>query len=59
MYNKVEEAIHFMVKANKGQKRKNENIENSNNQSKTLVVYFSAQNHTKAVAEKITDKLTH
>lgn len=36
---------------------KNENIENSNNQSKTLVVYFSAQNHTKAVAEKITDKL--
>ena len=26
MYNSVEEAIHFMVKANKGQKRKNENI---------------------------------
>lgn len=36
---------------------KNENIENSDNQSKTLVVYFSAQNHTKAVAEKIADKL--
>ena len=36
---------------------KNENTENSNNQSKTLVVYFSAQNHTKAVAEKIADKL--
>lgn len=36
---------------------KNENIENSNNQSKTLVVYFSAQNHTKAIAEKIADKL--
>lgn len=27
MYTKVEEAIHFMVKANKGQKRKNENID--------------------------------
>lgn len=29
MYTKVEEAIHFMVKANKGQKRKNENIDKS------------------------------
>lgn len=29
MYNKVEEAIHFMVKANHGQKRKNENIDKS------------------------------
>jgi len=29
MYNKIEEAIHFMVKANKGQKRKNENIDKS------------------------------
>ena len=29
MYNSVEEAIHFMVKANKGQKRKNENIDKS------------------------------
>ena len=27
MYTKVEEAIHFMVKAYKGQKRKNENID--------------------------------
>lgn len=27
MYTKVEEAIHFMVKANKGQKRRNENID--------------------------------
>ena len=29
MYTKVEEAIHFMVKANKGQKRRNENIDKS------------------------------
>jgi len=29
MYTKVEEAIHFMVKANHGQKRKNENIDKS------------------------------
>lgn len=29
MYTKIEEAIHFMVKANKGQKRKNENIDKS------------------------------
>ena len=29
MYTKVEEAIHFMVKAYKGQKRKNENIDAS------------------------------
>ncbi len=29
MYTKVEEAIHFMVKANRGQKRKNENIDKS------------------------------
>ncbi len=29
MYTNVEEAIHFMVKANKGQKRRNENIDKS------------------------------
>ena len=29
MYNSVEKAIHFMVKANKGQRRKNENIDKS------------------------------
>lgn len=29
MYNSIEKAIHFMVKANKGQKRKNENIDKS------------------------------
>ena len=31
--------------------------ENLSNGGKTIVVYFSAQNHTKAVAEKIADKL--
>lgn len=36
---------------------KKEETKNSNNQSKTLVVFFSAQSHTKAVAEKIADKL--
>lgn len=38
----------------------NENTGNtgtSSNGSKTLVVYYSAQNHTKAVAEKIADNL--
>lgn len=34
-----------------------QNAENSNNESKVLVVYFSAQSHTKSVAEKIADKL--
>lgn len=33
------------------------NTEISSNGSKTLVVYYSAQNHTKAVAEKIADNL--
>ncbi len=35
----------------------NENKENSNSGSKTLVVYYSAQNHTKAVSEKIAEEL--
>ena len=30
--------------------------ENTNNGGKTLVVYYSAQSHTKAVSEKIADK---
>lgn len=33
------------------------NIETTNNGSKTLVVYYSAQNHTKSVAEKIAKNL--
>lgn len=34
-----------------------DNNENSNSGSKTLVVYYSAQNHTKAVSEKIAKEL--
>lgn len=30
---------------------------NGNNENKTLVVYYSAQSHTKAVAEKVAEKL--
>lgn len=37
--------------------KKNENGNTSSNGSKTLVVYYSAQNHTKAVAEKIAKNL--
>lgn len=37
--------------------RTNENREASNNGNKTLVVYYSAQLHTKAVAEKIAENL--
>ncbi len=35
----------------------NEETENTSNGNKTLVVYYSAQSHTKAVSEKIADKL--
>lgn len=35
----------------------NENEEASNSGNKTLVVYYSAQNHTKAVSEKIAEEL--
>lgn len=35
----------------------NENTNTSNNKNKTLVVYYSAQSHTKAVAEKIAKNL--
>jgi len=43
MYNKVEEAIHFMVKANKGQKRKNENIEKSFH---PMIIFTMLRNYT-------------
>ena len=35
----------------------NNESENTSNAGKTLVVYYSAQSHTKAVSEKIADKL--
>lgn len=35
----------------------NEETENTSTGGKTLVVYYSAQNHTKAVSEKIADQL--
>ena len=41
-----------------GEDDEQNNQENTNkNESKTLVVYYSAQNHTKAVAEKIAQNL--
>lgn len=43
MYNKVEEAIHFMVKANKGQKRKNENIDKSFH---PMIIYAMLREYT-------------
>lgn len=43
MYNKVEEAIHFMVKANKGQKRKNENIDKSFH---SMIIYAMLREYT-------------
>lgn len=36
---------------------KNEETENTSTGEKTLVVYYSAQSHTKAVSEKIADKI--
>lgn len=38
-------------------KEENEEAENTSTGGKTLVVYYSAQSHTKAVSEKIADKL--
>lgn len=43
MYTKVEEAIHFMVKANKGQKRKNENIDKSFH---SMIIYSMLRDFT-------------
>ncbi len=43
MYNKVEEAIHFMVKANRGQKRKNENIDKSFH---SMIIYTMLREYT-------------
>lgn len=37
--------------------QKEENLNTDSNSGKTLVVYFSAQNHTKSVAEKIAENL--
>lgn len=44
-------------KTNEVANTNNRNEEVLTNNSKTLVVYFSAQSHTKAVAEKIADNL--
>lgn len=40
-----------------GNSEDSKNTDTSSNRSKTLVVYYSAQNHTKAVAEKIAKNL--
>lgn len=58
----------FAIYRNSGTEENNSNVGNvenendestdtSNNGSKTLVVYYSAQNHTKAVTEKIAENL--
>lgn len=39
------------------EEKENEESENTSTGGKTLVVYYSAQSHTKAVSEKIADKL--
>ena len=49
----------LMIVALIGLRLKNDKSENTNVKAtgKTLVVYFSAQNHTKNLAEKIAKKL--
>lgn len=43
MYTKIEEAIHFMVKANKNQKRQNENI---NKSFHSMIIYTMLRDET-------------
>lgn len=45
------------TKENSKYNENDKNTDNSSNKSKTLVVYYSAQNHTKDVAEKIAKNL--
>ena len=54
--NKEENVDNTLLSNNKNKVEK-ENIATEDNENKILVVYFSAQSHTKSVAEKIADKL--
>ncbi len=53
----VDNANQNTLLSNNKNKVEKENIATEDNENKILVVYFSAQSHTKSVAEKIADKL--
>lgn len=53
----VDNANQNTLLSNNKNKVEKENIATEDNENKILVLYFSAQSHTKSVAEKIADKL--